>query len=403
MGFLKRLFQADREREKKLQEDTIRMQAELWVSQQKRGESPDIYGDLKRIYGIEEMERKQEEKQQAKEIIKGAVTGGIIAGDAGAVVGAMVAKNKLDNARPQKTEPRNHNTSYEPQSIIAPAQPSYQSSRGSTTLANYETPEWYSARTELETENLFLNNSPFGDKEDDAETVSYCIAKLGVACSQDIAGLLESSRSVPSMVLSQLCDEGKLSSIKEKGRKYYTVEDDFWAYEVIKNHFPSSFRKAFQYRAGSWGVNLYTCERRYAKRDFDAEEAPLMLLEIFKKMKIMTAEDIAKCIQKPISDVKPYIADLLADGTISLLLYSGKTFYRFEELLYYRRKLTAINKSDYVDESVYENEMNTIKNNVRTAFSNELEVYTTALSYGVISQEEFDTKKKELTEVYNAD
>lgn len=398
MGFFKRLFQADKEREEKLKEDTIRAQADIWELQRKRGESPDVYGDLKRIYGIEELERRQDQKQQTKEIIKGAVTGGIIGGDAGAIVGAVVAKNKLENVRSKNVESYHSQASYPPiTNNSSSLNSSYQSLETRVIPTNYKTPEWYEAYDELAAENIFLS----GPRSEDLATIGYCIAKLGVARANDFSAFGIAS-SAATAKLRNFVEEGKVSCT-ERYPIYYTVEDDLWAYEMISNHLSCNFREVFSYRTRIWHRDFVELKKKYADVDFDKDGKSLKLLDIFREMQVMTAENIADLIQKPVPDVSFYIADLLADGTVSQLLYGGKMYYRLDNLVYCKKVMHPKDKAAYVNESAYESDVESYKKRTKEAFCRELEIYTNALSSGVISQEEFNNKKKQLIEEYNAD
>lgn len=364
MGFLKNLFKADREYEENLRKQTIENQVKTWEIQARMGQTPNVQADMEKIYGLDKLEQKQQQKQQTKEIVKSAVIGGIVAGDAGAVVGAMVAKNNIDNRNSSTTgsnsysQPVNIPSSHPEQNDSQTTSLPYSLKNGlSSAIKYYESSRWLHAKTKLELDDTRKTGCVGEDTE-------YCLSKLGVALLEDLEEILEYPRQSIRPAIASLTIRG-FAERTEYGedRKLLVI----WKGKEVSPHIDT--RKALNYYGSKeWQEQMELIK----EKDFQFNKA----LECLSELKVAKISDIAKILDWNVDYARSRIYTLIEDGEIERLEHKGRPLFIINNG-YFERQNNVSNDSKF----------------------DEIRKFKDLLDSGIITQEEFDTKKKQLLEL----
>lgn len=376
MGFFKNLFKAEREHEENLRKQTIENQVKTWEIQARMGQTPNVQADMEKIYGLDKLEQKQREKQQTKEIIKGAVVGGIVAGDAGAVVGAMAAKNKIDS-RNANNVPRSTVPTYTPPAPVVPQAPrnNYVESRESTYLiqdANMPPAiKFYSVAAWTIRFNK-VKNDPNANTGNLRRDVEYCLRELGVATLKDISRILDSTSSRVRPEITPLIDANLVERVEYNGRLYFIwKQGEFGNSCSINDDTVLNF-----YGSSKWNtIKASLINNSNAKTGNPQKD----VLYCLNQLAVAKCSDLSEILEEDVIRVRPMLTPLMNNDVVKRVEHQGAVVF-------------------FITDKSIQNKV--INSSIAPVQANnkfdEVRKFKELLDSGIITQEEFNTKKKEL-------
>ena len=376
MGFFKNLFKSEREYEENLRKQTIENQVKIWEIQSRMGKTPDVQADMDKIYGLDKLEQKQREKQQTKEIIKGAVVGGIVAGDAGAVVGAMAAKNKIEsrntNSVPRSTVPTytapTPVASQVPQNAYVENGKSADSTQDDTmhpAIKFYSVAAWA-------TRFMKVKNDPNANTGNLRRDVEYCLRELEVAALSDISIILNSTPSRVRPEITPLMDANLAERVEYKGRPYFIWKQGEFGHSCgINDDAVLNF-----YGSSKWNtIKASLINNSNAKTGNPQTD----VLYCLNQLAVAKCSDLCEILEEDVTRVRPLLTPLMNNNVVKRVEHKGAVVFFI------------------TDKSTQNTVINSPFTPVQTNNKfDEVRKFKELLDSGIITQEEFNAKKKEL-------
>lgn len=387
MGFFSKMFKYDQELEEQQRKQAMELQIELWKKQAELGQPMNIQADMDRLYGLDELERKKREKQQTKEIIKGAVAGGIVAGDAGAVVGAMTAKNKIDDRnRNQNNYVKNtqyNNIGIQTHTSVIPSDVSNAECTTDNSTSENDVPDavkFYGSEEWQEIKERLLNdpNAKTGDLNKDVE---YCTSQLKVTMCSDLTDILGLPLNKTRPALTPLMDRDEVERLEYRGKAIFIWKKDTHraaraaatASTAVKA--VSTAVALNYYNSVEWQNTKRTLmENGYIKTGcLDGD-----ILYCLSQLKIAYLRDLSDILNESITVIRPKLTPLMDDNTVKRIENDGRAMFVMTNADFNSHAAVPVPASNNVNKF------------------EEIKKYKELLDSGIITQEEFDTKKKEL-------
>lgn len=416
MGFFSKMFKHDQELEEQQRKQVMEKQVELWKKQAEMGQPVNIQADMEKIYGLDKLEQKQREKQQTKEIVKGAVIGGIVAGDAGAIVGAMAAKNKIDDRNINQnnsittTQYINVSNSVYPSAVPSNETPS--TSAGDTASGS-NTPDslkFCKSEKQLKTKDAnepeileFYNSEYWQSQKEDLidskicrtgrllQDIALCVDKLTVLTNRDLAEIMGVSYGIDFLDKT----EAAIKSLEENkeivsfsyNRKRYLVKASEYGLTSIKNVAKASDSLDSYYGSDEWNEVFDEVDAETPTGDLEKD-----ILYCLSRVKVINIWDLSGMWDQ--SDVYKLGPEhhCMIEAKLTALINAGKVrICEYEDDFV----LVDVNAAEFIADDVDANDENVEEETETDKFA-EIKKYKELLDNGIISQEEFDIKKKEL-------
>lgn len=371
--------------------------------------------------------RKKSKKKETSEIIKGAVVGGIVAGDAGAVVGATIAKNKIDNKKNNSS-----NTEWTPSIPYIPQTQSVSSvnqnnrTSGNThasqthstssaksiernsfsgsldtssALEFHHSDEWYGIKDQLVADSSATAKPAIGDdappvlkhyKSDKwnnilndlrnnsswktgniSKDVEYCIANLEIVTLGELSILTKEPANKTRPCITPLMEANKVTRFEYDGRTYFAWEQG--QHSTVNARKALSTAVALNYYNGvEWQNTKRTLMENGFTKTGRLEGDILYCLSL---LKIAYLTDLSDILDEDITTIRPKLTSLMNAETVKRIEHNGRAIFVMADADYDAKPAVPTNNVNKFEE---------------------VKKFKELLDSGIISQEEFDAKKKQL-------